>query len=94
MSHFDILEEKIVHLLNKLKDNHFLINKLKIESQELEESNLDFKTQISRLKSENDSLKIANSLLGSKEGKAISKRKINSLIREVDFCINHLSEIK
>ena len=94
MSHFDILEEKIVHLLNKLKDNHFLINKLKIESQELEESNLDFKTQISRLKSENDSLKVANSLLGSKESKAISKRKINSLIREVDFCINHLSEIK
>ena len=94
MSHFDILEEKIVHLLNKLKDNHFLINKLKIESQELEESNLDFKTQISLLKSENDSLKIANSLLGSKESKAISKRKINSLIREVDFCINHLSEIK
>ena len=94
MSHFDILEEKIVQLLNKLKDNHFLINKLKIESQELEESNLDFKTQISRLKSENDSLKIANSLLGSKESKAISKRKINSLIREVDFCLNHLSEIK
>ena len=94
MSHFDILEEKIVHLLNKLKDNHFLINKLKIESQELEKSNLDFKTQISRLKSENDSLKIANSLLGSKESKAISKRKINSLIRDVDFCINHLSEIK
>ena len=94
MNHFDVLEEKIVHLLNKLKDNHFLINKLKIESQELEESNLDFKTQISRLKSENDSLKVANSLLGSKESKAISKRKINSLIREVDFCINHLSEIK
>lgn len=94
MSHFDILEEKIVQLLNKLKDNHFLINKLKIESQELEESNLDFKTQISRLKSENDSLKVANSLLGSKESKAISKRKINSLIRDVDFCINHLSEIK
>jgi predicted RNase H-like nuclease (RuvC/YqgF family) len=94
LSHFDILEEKIVQLLNKLKDNHFLINKLKIESQELEESNLDFKTQISLLKSENDSLKIANSLLGSKESKAISKRKINSLIRDVDFCINHLSEIK
>jgi FtsZ-binding cell division protein ZapB len=73
---------------------NFLINKLKIEIQELEESNLDFKTQISRLKSENDSLKIANSLLGSKESKTISKRKINSIIKEVDFCINHLSEIK
>jgi hypothetical protein len=94
LSHFDVLEEKVVQLLNKLKDNHFLINKLKIERQGLEESNLDSKTQILRLKSENDSLKIANSLLGSKESKAISKRKINSLIKEVDFCINHISEIK
>ncbi len=94
MNHFDILEERIVQLLNKLKDNHLLINKLKNEVQELEQSNVGFKTQISQLRSDNDSLKIANSLLGSKESKAISKRKINSLIKEVDFCINHLSEIK
>ncbi len=94
MNHFDILEEKIIQLLNKLKDNHLLIKKLKDEVQELEQSNVDFKVQISQLKSDNDSLKVANSLLGSKESKAISKRKINSLIKEVDFCINHLSEIK
>ena len=85
MSHFDILEEKIVLLLNKLKDNHLLINKLKIEMNGLEESNVDFKTQISKLRSENDNLKIANSLLGSKENKSVSKRKINNLIKEVDF---------
>ena len=94
MDHFDILEERIVQLLNKLKDNHLLINKLKNEVQELEQSKVDFKAQISQLKSDNDSFKIANSLLGSKESKSISKRKINSLIKEVDFCINHLSEIK
>tara|TARA_B100000575_G_C22790979_1_gene467767 strand:- start:7 stop:291 length:285 start_codon:yes stop_codon:yes gene_type:complete len=94
LNHFDILEEKIIQLLNKLKDNHLLIKKLKDEVQELEQSNVDFKVQISQLKSDNDSLKVANSLLGSKESKAISKRKINSLIKEVDFCINHLSEIK
>lgn len=94
MSHFDILEEKIVLLLNKLKDNHLLINKLKIEMQGLEESNVDFKTQISKLRSENDNLKIANSLLGSKENKLVSKRKINNLIKEVDFCLNQLYEIK
>ena len=94
MNHFDILEERIVQLLNKLKDNHLLINKLKNEVQELEQSNVGFKTQISQLRSDNDSLKIANSLLGSKESKAISKRKINSLISEVDFCIHQLSEIR
>ena len=74
MNHFDILEEKIIQLLNKLKDNHLLINKLKDQVQELEQSNVDFKVQISQLKSDNDSLKIVNSLLGSKESKAISKR--------------------
>lgn len=94
MSHFDILEEKIVLLLNKLKDNHLLINKLKTEMHGLEESNVDFKTQISKLRSENDNLKIANSLLGSKENKSFSKRKINNLIKEVDFCLNQLYEIK
>ena len=31
MNHFDTLEEKIVQLLNKLKDNHLLINNLKNE---------------------------------------------------------------
>ena len=94
MSNFDILEKKIVLLLNKLKDNHLLINKLKIEMHGLEESNVDFKTQISKLRSENDNLKIANSLLGSKENKSFSKRKINNLIKEVDFCLNQLYEIK
>ncbi len=94
MSSFVVLERKIVQLLNKLKENHLSINKLNIEKQELEQSNLDFKVQISRLKSENDALKMANSLLGSKESKAITKRKINSLIKEVDFCIDQLSEIK
>lgn len=94
MSSFVVLERKIVQLLNKLKENHLSINKLNIEKQELEQSNLDFKVQISRLKSENNTLKMANSLLGSKESKAITKRKINSLITEVDFCIDQLSEIK
>ena len=60
----------------------------------LQESNVDFKTQISKLRSENDDLKIANSLLGSKENKSFSKRKINNLIKEVDFCLNQLYEIK
>ena len=94
MSYFDVLEERIVLLLNKLKENHLTINKLKIEKQELEQKHIILKTQISQLKSENDSLKMVNSLLGSEESKAITKRKINSLIKEVDFCIDQLSEIK
>ncbi len=45
------------------------------------------------LESENKSLKIANNLLGSNEGNQETKSKINSLIKEVDFCIQQVSEM-
>jgi|TARA_B110000093_G_scaffold126715_1_gene135613 hypothetical protein len=88
-----LLEERIVQLLNKLKENYLLISQLSEEKQGLEKQNLDFKEKVSYLKSENESLKVANSLLGSEESKAVTKRKINSLIKEVDFCIHQLTEI-
>jgi predicted RNase H-like nuclease (RuvC/YqgF family) len=94
MNNFDVLEERIVQLLNKLKENHLLINKLNAENQELEQKSTSLKTKVMELKKENESLKMANSLLGSKESKAITKRKISSLIKEVDFCIHQLSEIR
>lgn len=93
MKNLKILEERIVQLLNKLKENHLLISQLSEEKQGLEEQNLDFNEKVSFLKSENESLKVANSLLGSEGGKALTKRKINSLIKEVDFCIHQLTEI-
>tara|TARA_B100001175_G_C19488058_1_gene630997 strand:+ start:258 stop:542 length:285 start_codon:yes stop_codon:yes gene_type:complete len=94
MSNFNVLEEKIVQLLNKLKENYLLIKKLITENYQFEEESTLLKKQISELKKENESLKMANSLLGSKESKAITKRKINRIIKEVDFCINQLSEIR
>ena len=94
MNNFDVLEERIVQLLNKLKENHLLINQLETDNQDLEQESSSLKTQISELKKKNQSLKMVNSLLGSKESKAITKRKINSLIKEVDFCIHQLSDIR
>ena len=94
MNNFDVLEERIVQLLNKLKENHLLISKLEAENQEFSQESSSLKTEISELKKDNESLRMANALLGSKESKAITKRKINSLIKEVDFCINQLSEVR
>ena len=93
MKNLVLLEERIVQLLNKLKENYLLISQLSEEKQGLEKQNLDFKEKVSYLKSENESLKVANSLLGSEESRAVTKRKINSLIKEVDFCIHQLTEI-
>ncbi len=94
MNDFDVLEERIFQLLNKLKENHLLISKLEAENQEFSQESSSLKTEISELKKDNESLRMANALLGSKESKAITKRKINSLIKEVDFCINQLSEVR
>ena len=93
MKNLVLLEERIVQLLIKLKVNHLLISQLSEEKHGLEKQNLDYKEKVSYLKSENESLKVANSLLGSEESKAVTKRKINSLIKEVDFCIHQLTEI-
>lgn len=94
MNDFDVLEDRIFQLLNKLKENHLLISKLEAENQEFSQESSSLKTEISELKKDNESLRMANALLGSKESKAITKRKINSLIKEVDFCINQLSEVR
>ena len=48
--------------------------------------------EIAGLKSECESLKMANSLLGGEENKRDTKFKINSLIREIDYCIAQLSD--
>lgn len=48
--------------------------------------------EIAALKQQNESLRMANSLLGSDDNKRETKLKINSLIREIDHCIAQLSE--
>ena len=49
--------------------------------------------EIAALKSECESLKMANSLLGGEENKRDTKLKINSLIREIDHCIDRKSVV-
>ena len=48
--------------------------------------------EIEILKNQLDTLKMVNSLLGSEENKRETKLKINSLIREIDYCIAQLSD--
>jgi hypothetical protein len=87
------LEEKIIGLLNRLKENHLNLTKLTESNESLSVQNKALEEKILALKEENKSLKIANNLLGSNEGKTQTKTKINSLIKEVDYCIQQLSEI-
>ena len=84
------IEKNVILLLNKLKDNHLLIQSLQSKLKELESSNSSFSEEINSLKQKNKSLSDANSLLGSGENKEETKEKINSLIKEINTCINQL----
>ena len=84
------IEKNVILLLNKLKDNYLLIQSLQSKLKELEFRNSNFIEEIDLLKQKNKSLSFANSLLGSDENKKDTKDKINSLIKEIDTCLNKL----
>ena len=88
-----VLEEKIIGLLNKLKENHLSLVKKEELQVSLVNKNKYLEEKVLLLQDENKSLKIANNLLGSNEGKSQTKTKINSMIKEVDYCIQQISEI-
>ena len=82
------------------------INKLLSNKATLENENLLLKTEVIHyvskiqeqsnevevLKKQYSALKMASSILGSDENKKETKLKINSLIREIDYCIAQLSD--
>lgn len=81
--------EKLFSKIDALEKNNTILNR------ELNDSAQTIKNQsieIDLLKSQYNSIKMANSLLGSEENKRDTKLKINSLIREIDYCIAQLSD--
>lgn len=88
----DTLEKRLGKVISKLDDlektNLNLRAELNKTATVVTAQNKDFEA----LKMQYDTLKIANSLLGSEENKRDTKLKINSLIREIDYCIAQLSD--
>lgn len=88
----DTLENKILKLFTKMKTLEQNNQDLK---EEIIKTAIVLKNQsdeIEALKKQYETLKIANSLLGSDDNKRETKLKINSLIREIDYCIAQLSD--
>ncbi len=88
----DSLENRISKVLHKLEVLKQTNAKL---SEELTTSHQKLSQQddiISSWQEKYETLKIANSILGSDESKRETKLKINTLIRDIDHCIAQLSE--
>ncbi|KIA99204.1 MULTISPECIES: hypothetical protein [unclassified Flavobacterium] len=88
----DTLEYKVEKLFAKLKGLEKNNQELKLELTEAKHTIHKQSEEIEALKKQYETLKIANSLLGSNDNKRDTKLKINSLIREIDHCIAQLSD--
>jgi chromosome segregation ATPase len=88
----DSLENKISKILHKQEVLKQTNQRLLEELQQYQQQVLSLQEEISSWAEKYESLKIANSILGSDEDKRDTKLKINTLIREIDNCITQLSE--
>ncbi|OUR91068.1 hypothetical protein A9Q87_11370 [Flavobacteriales bacterium 34_180_T64] len=88
----DSLENKISKVLHQLEvlkqTNTKLSEDLAIQQQKSILQQEEMTSWIEKY----DALKMANSMLGSDENNRETKLKINTLIRDIDHCIEQISE--
>ena len=88
----DSLENRVSKVLHKLEVLKQTNTKLSEELAKTQDRLLKQEEVISSWEEKYETLKMANSLLGSDENKRETKLKINALIRDIDHCIAQLSE--
>ena len=88
----DSLDNRISKVLQKFEDLKTKNRRLEDEIASLRSQQSQYKDEIDEWRANCDSLKLANSMLGSDEYKRDTKLKINALVREIDKCITQLSE--
>lgn len=88
----DILEDRLTKLILNHENLISEIESLKVNIEQLNQKLAHKSTEVDALKKQYDSVKMINSLLGSDENKRDTKLKINTLIREIDYCIAQLSD--
>ena len=96
MSHLSEIVDSLENRISKLLHTHL---KMKQKNAQLEDEiavlklqQEQFHNEIESWREKHDTLKFANSILGSDDYKRDTKLKINALIREIDQCITELSE--
>lgn len=88
----DTLENRISKVLHKQDVLKQTNDKLTEQLKQYQKQILDYQEQITTWSEKYETLKVANSILGSDENKRETKLKINTLIRDIDHCIAQLSE--
>jgi chromosome segregation ATPase len=88
----DTLENKIGKLFAKIKSLEQISQDLQIKLNKSTALTKMQSIEIEALKKQCETLRMTNALLGSEDNKRDTKLKINSLIREIDYCIAQLAD--
>ena len=88
----DALENKISKVLHKQEILKTTNAKLSEQLEQQQQKLLEQQEELGSWAEKYETLKMANSMLGSDENKRETKLKINALIRDIDHCIGQLSE--
>ncbi len=88
----DTLEKSIEKLFLKIEGLENSVDALKKQEETSAKVIAEQSTQIVTLTEKYQILKMASALLGSEDEKRETKLKINTLIRELDYCIAQLAD--
>lgn len=88
----DSLENRVIKLIQEYESLKSLKIELENEITILKSQQDQNIIEIDSWKDQCNTLRIANSMLGSNKNKRETKLKINELVREIDKCITQLSE--
>jgi chromosome segregation ATPase len=88
----DELERKINKMISKIdgleKANASLVSELSFYQNRFAQT----EGEIAELQKQIQSLKTANALLGSEDFKRETKLRINSIVKEIDYCVAQLAD--
>lgn len=86
------LETKISKLIKRQAVLQEENAKLLRQNDDLRQEVAERRRNLADLENKYESLRVARTMVGSKEDKHVTKLKINALIREIDKCIVELSD--
>jgi histidyl-tRNA synthetase len=81
--------EKILAYLDVIKSDN---QRFKLEAEAQQKQVEALRLALDKKEADLESLRIANSMLGSNDNKRASKLKINALIRDINDCLASLSD--
>ncbi|MBA5628566.1 hypothetical protein [Moheibacter lacus] len=93
-SNFINLEQKLYQLVDAYRNIKKEKESLKEEIDALKDSLKTSRSEVLKLKDDNDRLKVANAMLGDEEHRRLMKLRVNKLIKELDVCIAQVKKEK